>query len=686
MSSKNITVTGKVMKVTAQDAGRLAVYVLRCNQILGKGLVQADGSYRLNLARAALAAKSDYGLSLALAPASAGDHIEHLPELHRIALEREHLERADEFKGPNLTVSEATLRIWWLWCRWFCVTGKVVGPDGCAAPGTEVTVYSVAHTGLGYSKTPRATVVTAADGTFTACFEWCTCSVCIPCWPCWPIWWECWPWWWDFDILRVIDVIEQRPPVVGPGPVEGLASRATLIRPEARSLMRGQGFGPTEANAFTPDSQRTALIKSKFADPRIRGAFPWWWWCCDDPNIVFSATQNGTVILDENPATETRWCLEDGSSVTLVGGSATSTVCSPKCPPLSGFVWTNVGNIDVSDISHGYAQLPAYAASDYRDMAFAYTLDLYGQLAVGSNVAYYQVEAAAWVGNPARGGVAPAAGSGAPIGAPLDHVVYIYNNDGTFNSSATVRMGPFTQSGLVNLYATPEARRNGPTPPGLLPFPAVPAGGAVYWDKQGLMLEAPSSTLIGGAPTGAADSTVVGYDAGLAAVTLTPDQPLTLMIDNTPLTTTKINGITAWRAPGVAAAQTGTGDCPAYDVGPSGFVLIDTTVFDSNGHLFEYYVNAEWGHDHQGAVTPPGVRGYITNPLIIGPDPNTAQNSWVGGEEVMTFPAATPNVPVPPADCCYEFRIRAGKRVTNGYVYPGLGDYDFWTISLKFST
>ncbi len=83
--------------------------------------------------------------------------------------------------------------------------------------------------------------------------------------------------------------------------------------------MRGQGFGIASSEAFAPDAERTQLIASKFSNARIRELFPWWWWCCDDPNIVFSVTQNGNVILNENPATSTRWCFEDGSSVSLVG-------------------------------------------------------------------------------------------------------------------------------------------------------------------------------------------------------------------------------------------------------------------------------------------------------------------------------------------------------------------------------
>jgi hypothetical protein len=683
MPSKFITVSGQVKGVAKEDATRLSAFIVICDQVLAQGPIQADGRYRLNLSLDAATAKSAYALQLAVAPTSAANHLAKLPQVQRVAIKRDALGKEDTYKGPTIEISKEALRLWWTWCRIYCVSGTVAGPDNCAAPGAEVTVYTVTWTGSGYTKIPRGTVTTAPDGTFTACFDWCTCAFCFPCWPCWPIWWDCWPWWWEWDILRVIEAIERQPVIVGPGPVESFANQAALIRPEARALMRGQGFQPARLEAFAPNVARTALIKAKLSDARIRALFPWWWWCCDDPNIIFSVTQNGNLIVNENPATDTRWCLEDGSNVTLVGNASTSTICSPGCPPETGFVWTNVGNVEVADISLGYAY-PA-AAGDNRDLAFAGSLELFGMLAPGL-VSYYQVYGAQWTGNAARGGVAPSPGSGAPVAAPLDRVVYIYNADFTFNSSHTVRMGPFSQGGLVNLYATQEARQTGPTPPGLLPFPAVPAGGSVYWDKLGLMLRSGSSNLIGGATTGSVDLTVIGYDGALNPVALTPDDPLTLTIDNTPLTTSHVNGVSAWRSPGVPAVQTGTGDCPAYDVGPTGFVLIDVTVSDSEGHLFEYYVNAEYGHGHEAPVTPPGVRGYVTNPLVSGGDPNYAQKSWVGGNEVMTFPASTPGVSSPPPDCCYEFRLRVGKRVTDGYHFPSLGDSDFQTISLKFSS
>ena len=685
MASNMISITGKITKVNEADAQRLGAFILLCNEVLATAPVLADGTYRLNLSRAAALAKSSYAVTLAIAPASAAKHLEHFPNLPKVALKRTDLEKADkEFRTPEISISQEVLKVWWLWCRWYCVSGTVLGQDGCAAPGAEVTVYSVNYTGSGYSKVPRATVTTAADGTFNACFEWCSCALCFRCWPCWPIWWHCWPWWWEWDILRILEAIEKQLVLPGPGPVSQVNGGMSLIRPEARSLMRGQGFGIASSEAFAPDAERTQLIASKFSNARIRELFPWWWWCCDDPNIVFSVTQNGNVILNENPATSTRWCFEDGSSVSLVGNSDTGTVCHPHCPPEYGFAWTNVGDyVEVADINFGYADPSGDAGTDTWDMPFAGELFLYGQFATGSSVAYYQVLAGQWSGNPARSGTQPAIGTGSPIAEPLDRVVYIYNGDGTFNSSHTVRMGPFNNGSHVNLYATPAARQNGPTPPGLLPFPTV-AGASYYWDHQGLIAHTyDSSNLIGGSPPGAVDLSVVGYDSTLTEGLSPnipppgpPDEPLTLMIDNTGLTTAQINGnILAFTAGGVPVTSTSSGECPAYDIGPGGYIQVSVTVNDANGHLFEYGLFVNYGSGAPGVITPPGTHGYTINPLG---SPDYASKSWVGGTEIITY--------YPPVDCCYDFILRVGKRVTNGDSFPSMWDQAFQTMTLKVSS
>jgi hypothetical protein len=256
-----------------------------------------------------------------------------------------------------------------------------------------------------------------------------------------------------------------------------------------------------------------------------------------------------------------------------------------------------------------------------------------------------------------------------------------------------VQMGPFTANGYTNLYATPNARQTLPTPPGLPPFPPVPAGGTVYWGEEGLVLAAQDTTLLGGIPFGAVDLTMVGFDGSFNPVAVDPDTPLTLTIDSTPLTTQVVNGITAWVSPGMPATQTGTGECPAYDVGPTGFVDVSVTVEDDNGFLCQYELEAQYGNDNAPVVTPPGLRGYVSNPLVVSPtNPDSATRSWVGGTETIVFPGNTlggPSPPPPlPPDCCYEFRLYYCKRVTDGYYWPAgdLAEGDFQTISLKFSS
>jgi len=443
-----------------------------------------------------------------------------------------------------------------------------------------------------------------------------------------------------------------------------------LFRPQGNALVRGQGFPEAFKAGIVPDESRTALIKSKLKQASIRAIFPWWWWCCDDPNIVFSVSQGGTLLLDENPATDTRWCFEDGSSVTLTTNDQAITACSPGPIVESGFAWTRVGSVLVDHIDQGYAE---WWGGDSNDAAFAGSLDIYGGFAPGTPVACYQVEAGQWTGNPARGGTAP--GSSSPISADLYNYVFIFDGTATLVFAGWIKMGPFTGGAVPNLYATEEARQSGPTPPGLSAFPAVPAGGFVLWAYRERKVYAASSALIGGNPSGSVDLTLVGYDTGFNPVALTPDAPLTLTIDNTGLTHAKINSVLAFRADGTVPPLTGTGDCPAYDIGPGGYVQVNVTVSDANGHLDEYNVSAEHGHGHTDLVTPPGTRGYVTNPLVSFGDPNYAQKSWIGGSEVMTY--------YPPVDCCYEFRIRASKRATDGYSGPSLSDYDFQTISLK---
>ena len=227
----------------------------------------------------------------------------------------------------------------------------------------------------------------------------------------------------------------------------------------------------------------------------------------------------------------------------------------------------------------------------------------------------------------------------------------------TRNSPGPIQMGPFNGGGLTNLYATQQARQAGPTPPGLPAFPAHVASDFIIWAYDQRLIYADSSALIGYSKVGAVDLTVSAYTSAYAPVPLplppSPPPPdtsaiLTLAIDNTGVTTQQVTGIVAYTASGTLAPQTGTGECPAYDVGPGGYVAISTTVQDANGHLWSYYVDAQYGHGNEvGVACPPGIRGYRINPLtgasagVCGTgDPDYGCKGWVGGADVAYFPCA----------------------------------------------
>ncbi len=655
MASTYIKFHGTLQKISPDFHRCIYIYLVRGPDVLASVDVGEDGKFQLTIPRN-VARAGGTGLQAIVGPAGMGKYLTQLPNLGRLPVDLKDVEKADaiEISTKGLDLSEKLLNIWWRWCRWYCVSGYVVGPDGCAVPGAQVTVNSVGFDFWGFTKTPQVTVNADLTGHFTACFCWCNSPYVFPCWPCWPVWWDCWPWWWEWDILYVIEALERNQSQPNRS-FASLQSGNILTRPQGVDLVRGQGFASfrKQAAEYRPDPARTALIKRKLANADIRAIFPYWWWCCDNPNIVFDVTQGATVVLSENPATDTRWCLPDGSTVTLVANSQAISVCQP--PPVTDpFAWTRVGNIpvDPAHISGGYAV--GTPGADASDLAFYGTLDIYGGFG-DPTVAYYQVNTAQWGGDPSRGGTPPT--TSALLSASLYNYVFIYDSSFTLKFSGYVLMGPFSQGALTNLYATEQARVS-QTIAGLPAFPAHVPGDFIIWAYEQLLISADASSLIGGGSAGAVDLTLNAFTTAFAPVTLplpSPPPPppdtsavLTLTIDNTPITTQQVTGITAYTAGGALAPQTGTGECPAYDVGPGGYIAINTTVTDANGHLYEYYVDAQYGHGSEVAVADPGPRGYRINPLsrpapagvcAVG-DPDYACKGWVGGSDVAYFPWA----------------------------------------------
>jgi hypothetical protein len=683
-----VTVSGVLPKLKPEDAKRIGVFLVRGKEVLAQAGLDDKGAFRIPIYRQPLESKSAYPVEAVVGPLAMGKNFDSSKKLPTMAVDATKIDAKNELalSAANLDLSDEILRPWWLWCRSYCVSGTVVGPNGCPVPGAQVTVSSVLHAANnGFTVTPQTTVNADNNGNFAACFEWC--SFCYG-WPCWPIWWDCWPWWWEWDILRVLQEVEARlatQPVAVPVHAAAATSKVQarislpLKQPSAADLMIGQGF--TEAaqlkERVAPDPARTAQIKAKFADPRIRAIFPWWWWCCENPNILFTVTQGATTIVAENPATDTRWCCASGGKVTLVGNKATVTSCGTDPRPAQGFVWTRVGNTLVDNISGGYAN--GSGTGNDSDMAFTGALDIYGEFALASPVSYYQVLAGDWSGDPSRGGTAPSS-AGTPIDLDLYNYAFMLHSGGTVTVEA-VKMGPFSANGLNNLYATEEARSA--VPATLLP--AFPAGNFIAWAYSGRKVYADASSLAGGS-LGGISLAVAAYSAAYAAVPLpvNSDDTLTLEIDTNGLSTAHINSFTAFDAHGTPVTSTsGSTDCPAFSVGAGGYVVLNATVTDDNGHLCYYEMVPDFGHGSTGTTTP-DVRGYKTAvpfmpPPVPGPytAPDVSQKSFVGGTENITF--------YPKTDCCYSFNLNVQKRCTDGYSILSSYTADFWNATIKVS-
>jgi hypothetical protein len=237
---------------------------------------------------------------------------------------------------------------------------------------------------------------------------------------------------------------------------------------------------------------------------------------------------------------------------------------------------------------------------------------------------------------------------------------------------------------------------------GLGPNPFLPGDVIITWSDPGLIVSN-AAPLLGSAPGGGVDLTLVAYDATGAEVTpLTSNNPLTLMIDTTGLTGHSIDSLSAYTANGTWVGPSGTTDCPSYHIGPGGYILLHVTVTDLdpsassslNEHLYGYEIDTQFGHGSTSVMTAPPHRGYVVNSFpytapgtlpgqVYGTDPgyaapNTALVSFAGGgDTIQISPAVT---------CCYDFQLWAGKRVTDGesFFYTW-GNVDFWTASIDVS-
>jgi hypothetical protein len=147
-----------------------------------------------------------------------------------------------------------------------------------------------------------------------------------------------------------------------------------------------------------------------------------------------------------------------------------------------------------------------------------------------------------------------------------------------------------------------------------------------------------------GFPTGLHDFKVEFFHADMTPVTA-PDQTLSLQLDN---------GLPQVHVTDIQHGGVSVPACSIVDMtGATDSVEVFITAYETNGHLYKWWIDAEWG---DGASTLINSGSY--------PSPHPADHLWNG---VTSLDAGSF---VPPTTCAYQFRVSADMRATNGYIFP----------------
>jgi hypothetical protein len=278
----------------------------------------------------------------------------------------------------------------------------------------------------------------------------------------------------------------------------------------------------------------------------------------------------------------------------------------------------------------------------------------------------------------------------------LSSTVVIYRNATNTFDYIPVALGPCSFIGINNLYMTTSQRMNPPAGvTGLGSTPTLnPGDFVVTWSNAGRIMAAPASALVSPQAGGGVSLWAVAYDAAGTELLLVNNNPLTLMIDTRDLSQAVIDSLLAFDKNGnpVGLSGSSTTECPAYHIGPDGYLLLHVTVTDNdpgptqsvNEHLLGYQIDTQFGHGSTSVPTSPAHRGYAQAPgTFTGVDagylvPNTAQVSFVGGGDTIQIN--------PKVSCCYDFQLWAGKRTTDGQDFFGTWtNYDFQTATIDVS-
>lgn len=451
-------------------------------------------------------------------------------------------------------IGDEIYKRWWLLCRTYTVTGRLVqrvsvGAGVCLAPvpAATVEIYDVDRIGCFVHKDLITSVVTRVDGTFEARFRWC-----------------CAPWIfrprdpWIFDrplwdklrelLARVRKLINMPFPIpVDPDPpdpvvlmrvmddleqlvvaqVNAGALPRTMLDPRLLRSAEIEATPPPAAMtsiatpALRPELGRLRLSREAIAAiTELRRLFPpWWWWRADcAPDLLLRATQvvgDLRVVYDESWSS-TRWNVAPptvnlGDLVTNGTAVANSSACGAPGPTGSCMKFVRVGRYEITEIGSAAAggALAGFVVSGRQDLAFGGEIDLFAVFGAGTRspaapdqyVDYYKLQFAPWSGDVAR---PPAEADYADI--PLEYVKGVGQHylgvdmavPVTHTSWFPVNFGPTTVLGHSGLYRSVdsfqreyEAAHGG----------ALPDGGAGWgwiWTNRDLLAKVDTTWLAGG--------------------------------------------------------------------------------------------------------------------------------------------------------------------------------------------
>jgi hypothetical protein len=663
------------------------------------------------------------GLTVHLGPATAeDDQIDKLRTLQTTVATDVFLNK-NAVTIPAIRISATDWHWWLVWCRTFVIRGHVLCPDGSPVPGATVCASDVDWFWWWRSKQQIGCATTDEHGAFEMKFTW-----CCGWWPWY--WWHLRTWELDLDLARrlqpTIPVELREFAALQPSPKPDLRYLEGLISGAGFTSL-GTAFGSPAKTSLEPqipiDFVKAEAIRKKVTD-RLRAGvelriwpwFPWNPWSDCNPDIIFRVTQpcggtESTVIVDEG-YNDTRWNVGTTTNVTLV---ANDKACCERPVPCEGtdcIELTHACGFPRADIGGNNPAFPTPAGYANPNVAtppstilhrpFSDTITITGTTDCLGHLDYYEFEffdGTNFVPMP----------PGAMLGFNRS-----YFTTGPFLWHFGIGFG----ATLIDGHLVYETRQHyEATHPGTSPF---------HWmdnrDLLGIWSTGPSGTTLTWAD-GTYRIRIKGYnDAGgghLTAVDLPPCDPrdprneLTLTIDNRlvgaafhPAThpcgspnyvhictrepDTDILAVRIIRPGGTELIV----PCGLYEYGLNDRLEIDFYVYDPDGHLGGWTLDATFGLSEISHLTGagtllalPGVPGIPAAPQLVSnyrdalsavPTPATPP-TWRGGAYRLTLTVAETHANFP-KPCCYQLELRASKRTVvacSSTTHDNLTEYSF---------